>query len=113
MSDGAEIVKLVHDAKPESPQCPHCKYFVPGTLRDQGGRCKITMMSVKLEREDYDEDQSCGPEARWFKPRSEEDDPVADPASPVEGEAKRAILPPIIALFVGIAIGLLIAGMMK
>lgn len=113
MSDGAEIIKLVHDAKPESPQCPHCKYFVPGTLRDQGGRCKITMMSVKLEREDYDEDQSCGPEARWFKPRDEGDEPVANPAAPDEIEPKRAMFPPIIALFIGIAIGLLIAGMMK
>lgn len=114
MSDGAEIIKLVHDAKPESPQCPHCKYFVPGTLRDQGGRCKITMMSVKLEREDYDEDQSCGPEARWFKPRDEGDEPVAV-AAEVE-EARRtwySRFSLVIALFIGIAIAQVVAGVMK
>lgn len=84
MSEGAEILKLVHDAKPAAPQCPHCKYFVPGRRSDPGGRCKITMMEIKLEREDYDEDQSCGPEARWFKPRDAGDEPVAEDRSATE-----------------------------
>lgn len=73
MSESAEIVNL-----PLPPQCPHCKYFLPGTVRDTGGKCRISMTEIGKERQDYDDDQSCGPEARWFKPRAEGDEPVAE-----------------------------------
>lgn len=83
MSDGAEVIKLVHDARPDVPQCPHCKYFVPGRRSDPGGRCEITFCSIASERMDYVEDQSCGPEARWFRPRAEGVEPTAAPATSV------------------------------
>jgi hypothetical protein len=75
MNDTAEMVKLV--PSPAAPQCPHCKYFTPGTWRDPGGKCRISMHAIQLERLDYDEDQSCGVSGRWFQPRDEDDEPVA------------------------------------
>jgi len=91
MTESAEVVKLVHDAKPVVPQCPHCKYFQPGTALEPGGKCRITMTEIGREREDYTEDQSCGEAARWFKPRDEDDEPVCEPgeAEPEPEEAPK------------------------
>jgi hypothetical protein len=76
MTDTAEIVKLVSTTA-AAPQCPRCKYFIPGTGVRPGGKCRITMLTIGKERQDYDEDHSCGADGRWFKPRAESDEPVA------------------------------------
>ena len=74
-----------------APQCPHCKYFVPGTADKPGGKCQITMCSIGDERQDYEDDQSCGPDGLWFLPRADDDEPIApvEPKPEPEPELKK------------------------
>lgn len=113
MTTPAEISTLV--PKAAAPQCPHCKYFTPGTGRDPGGKCRITMHAIQLERQDYDEDQSCGAAGRWFQPRDESDEPVAsgEPEPEPEERAGRSVLFAFTMWCAGVLCAFLFLGMLK
>jgi hypothetical protein len=116
MNDTVEIAKPVPNAT--APQCPHCKYFIPGTRRDPGGKCRISMLLIGTERQDYSEDHSCGVDGRWFQPRDEGDEPVAlEPEPEPEPEPKRRTRSPVLFAFAMWTAGVLSAfwflGMLK
>jgi hypothetical protein len=71
VSDKANVVQLVHDEEPainRLPLCVDCRFFQPAVSRWRSGRCGVTGTRLEVERIDYSDEISCGPEGRWFRP---------------------------------------------